>query len=109
MRDPMEVLKPLVVALLLLGSTASAQTGAVRIGGAGAVHPLMLTSADVATMPRTKVTASAHNVESTFEGVTIRELLTRAGVAEGEALRGRPLSTAVVVTGADGYRVVFGM
>ena len=41
--------------------------------------------------------------------MTIRELLTRAGVPEGEALRGRALSSAVVVTGADGYRVVFGI
>ncbi len=41
--------------------------------------------------------------------MTIRALLTRAGVPEGEALRGRALSMAVVVTGADGYRVVFGI
>lgn len=27
----------------------------------------------------------------------------------GEALRGNALATAVVVTGADGYRVVFGL
>jgi hypothetical protein len=54
-----------------------------------------------------KVTASAHHLDGT--GVTIRELLTRAGVPEGEALRGRALSSAVVVTGADGYRVVFGI
>jgi hypothetical protein len=53
--------------------------------------------------------ASAHHVEGRWEGVAIRELLTRAGVPEGEALRGRALSSAVVVTGADGYRAVFGI
>jgi hypothetical protein len=39
----------------------------------------------------------------------VRELLTRAGVPAGEALRGRALATAVTVTGADGYRVVLGI
>ena len=37
----------------------------------------------------------------------MRELLTRAGVPAGHALRGPALATAVVVTGADGYRMVF--
>jgi hypothetical protein len=37
----------------------------------------------------------------------VRELLTRAGVPAGDALRGPALATAVVVTGAGGYRVVF--
>jgi hypothetical protein len=36
-------------------------------------------------------------------------LLTRAGVPAGEALRGRDLAQAVLVTGADGYRVAFGV
>jgi hypothetical protein len=44
-----------------------------------------------------------------YEGVSLRELLTRAGVPAGEALRGRDLALAVVVTGADGYRVAFGV
>ena len=39
----------------------------------------------------------------------MRELLTRAGVPSGAALRGRELAAAVVVTGADGYTVAFGI
>ena len=34
------------------------------------------------------MTASAHNQTGTYEGVSVRELLTRAGVPAGEALRG---------------------
>ena len=60
-------------------------------------------------MPRTTVTASAHHVSGTWEGVAVRELLTRAGVPAGDTLRGATLATAVVVTGADGYRAVFGV
>ena len=36
-----------------------------------------------------------------------RELLTRAGVPAGEALRGAELATTIIVSGADGYRAAF--
>ena len=41
--------------------------------------------------------------------VVQRDLLTRVGVPAGDGLRGRELAAAVVVTGADDYRVVFGV
>jgi DMSO/TMAO reductase YedYZ molybdopterin-dependent catalytic subunit len=99
----------MAAALLSSVTTVSGQTATVRIGDTGVPQPLTLSAADLAAMPRTRVTASAHHLEGTWEGVTIRELLTRAGVPEGEALRGRALSSAVVVTGADSYRIVFGI
>jgi DMSO/TMAO reductase YedYZ molybdopterin-dependent catalytic subunit len=37
------------------------------------------------------------------------DLLKRSGVPTGEAIRGRELAKYVVVTGADGYRVVFAL
>ncbi len=39
----------------------------------------------------------------------MRELLTRAGVPAGDALRGAELAKTVLVTGADGYRVSFAL
>jgi hypothetical protein len=44
-----------------------------------------------------------------YEGVTVRELLTRAGVPSGADLRGAELAKTVIVTGADGYRAAFGL
>jgi hypothetical protein len=41
--------------------------------------------------------------------VPLIELLKRAGVPTGEAIRGPELGKYVVVTGADGYRVVFAL
>src|SRR5262245_33397516 len=84
------------------------ESASVHVGGAVA-HPLTLTAADLAAMPRRSVTASAHHLSGTWEGVEVRELLTRAGVPANEALRGPALATAVAVTGSDGYRVVFGI
>jgi hypothetical protein len=60
-------------------------------------------------MPHSTVTVAVRDQSASYEGVPMRELLTRAGVPSGEALRGRELSVAVVVTGADGYQVVFGV
>jgi DMSO/TMAO reductase YedYZ molybdopterin-dependent catalytic subunit len=71
--------------------------------------PLTLTASDLAAMPRVTVTTSAQNQGGAYEGVTMRELLSRAGVAAGEALRGAELAKTVIVTGADGYRVAFGL
>jgi len=78
----------------------------VRIVGP---RTLVVSASDLAAMPRTTVTATAHERTANYEGVSLRELLTRVGVPFGEALRGRALAAAVVVTGADGYRVVFGV
>ena len=95
-------------AVVAIGAAAvSAQSAVVTIKGGP--QTLTLTVADLAAMPRTTVTASAHHVSGNWDGVAVRELLTRAGVPAGEALRGAALATAVVVTGADGYRVVFGL
>lgn len=98
----------LVLALLL--STVSGQTSATTLRVFGAVlHPLTLTAGELLAMPRAKVTASAHGQAGTYEGVTIRDLLTLAGVPAGENLLGAELAKTVIVTGADGYRAAFGV
>jgi hypothetical protein len=98
----------LVVAFLLWSVPATVQAPTVKITGA-VPHELTLTREDLASMPHTKVTASAHDQTGLYEGVTLRALLTRAGVPEGDALRGAELAKTVIVTGADGYRVAFGI
>jgi len=40
-----------------------------------------------------------------YEGVALEEILHKAGVPQGEALRGPAMATYVVAEGADGYRV----
>src|SRR5262245_53090668 len=97
---------PRLVGVLALSSLGLAQTASVHISGP---RSLTVSAADLATMPRTTVSVPVRNQQVTYEGVSIRELLTRVGVPTGEALRGQELSTAVVVNGADGYRVVFGI
>lgn len=98
----------MIVACLVWASSIQAQAPTVRIFG-DVPKPLTLTATELAAMPRTKITASAHNETGVYEGVTLRELLTRAGVPAGADLRGPALAKTVIVTGADGYRVAFGL
>lgn len=95
-----------VLVALFCSLAVYAQAATVRVVGP---RSLAMSMADLAAMPRTQVTTMVRNQRITYEGVSIRELLTRAGVPVGEALRGRDLANAVLVTGADGYQAAFGV
>ncbi len=43
----------------------------------------------------------------TYQGVLLEELLRRAGVPQGEHLRGSSMATYVMAVAEDGYRAVF--
>lgn len=76
----------------------------------GSPPPLCLTAADLAKLPRTTVTVRERDgTRIAYEGVLLRVLLQRAGVPQGEPLRGSNLARYLVVEGADGYAVVFGL
>jgi DMSO/TMAO reductase YedYZ molybdopterin-dependent catalytic subunit len=93
---------------------AAAQTPApvpqLKIGGAVSTL-LTLTIADLKGMPRTTlhVTNPHENKTETYEGVLLEELLRRAGVSQGDQLRGKRLTTYVIAEAEDGYQVVFSL
>lgn len=95
-------------ASVALSGVVRAQDGVLRVTGT-VPHALTLNRDEVANMPHQSVTASAQNQSGRFDGVPLIELLKRAGVPTGEAIRGPELAKCVVVTGADGYRVVFAL
>jgi DMSO/TMAO reductase YedYZ molybdopterin-dependent catalytic subunit len=72
--------------------------------------PLTLKPADLAAMPRTKVTYKQPDGRAVVhEGVLVAELLKRAGAPLGKALRGDAMASYVVASATDGYRVVFSL
>ena len=72
--------------------------------------PLTLKTADLQTMPRTSITVKQPDGRGvTHEGVLVAELLKRAGVPLGKALRGDAMATYVIASATDGYRVVFSL
>ena len=92
---------------------AAAQTtpaGELHIDGAVAT-PLTLTVADLKKMPRKSLTVDNPHTgkKETYVGVPVEELLRKAGVPQGENLRGKSLANYVVAEAEDGYRVVFSL
>ena len=81
-----------------------------KISGA-VTTPLDLTAADLKAMPRkTLRVENAHSKKTeVYEGVLVEDLLKKAGVPQGEALRGPAMATYVLVDAADDYRVLFSL
>src|SRR5215467_8721444 len=70
----------------------------------------ILSRADVESLPHVKVTASEHSSATvTFEGVTLKSVLEKAGVPFGETMKGKRLASCLLVEAADGYRVVIAL
>src|SRR5262249_32145908 len=98
----------LLFGCLLLSITGHAQQSSpsITVTGTGA-QPLLITAADLAQMPRATATTTNGGVETRFEGDWLYEILKKAGVQFGEALRGKALITCVLAEVHDGYEVVF--
>jgi DMSO/TMAO reductase YedYZ molybdopterin-dependent catalytic subunit len=100
--------------LLAIGFVAAcllpAQDTQPSIQVAGNVkQPLTLTADDLAKMPRATVRTMNNGMETVYEGVWLHEVLKRAGVPQGNELRGKALSSYVLAQAQDGYQVVFSL
>ena len=95
-----------VILAVALPAWSQQATSSISVTGAIA-KPFTLTTADLAQMPRAMVTMSNGGIETRYEGVWMHEILKRAGVPLGEALRGKALATYVIAEAQDGYQVVF--
>ena len=86
------------------------QDSAAAVQIVGAIkQPLTLTADDLAKMPRASVRTMNNGMETLYEGVWLHEVLKKAGVPQGEALRGKALAGYVVAEAQDGYQVVFSL
>src|SRR4051812_13088484 len=103
--------RPSLLALLLFvpGFRALAADPILKIAGPG--QTLSFTAAEFAALPHTelKVRAGHDEAERTYAGVSMRELLTRAGTPLAEKFRGAALVTAVIVHSRDNYAVLFSL
>ena len=93
-------------------SAKKATTGpsVVKIGGA-VTTPLVLTTADLKSMPRKTVRVENEHTQKAevYEGVLVQDILKKAGATIGPQLRGPAMATYVLAEAADEYRVVFSL
>lgn len=93
-----------------LRTSAQIAPPAVELRVSGAVNtPLSLSADDLKKMPRKTVSVmnSHEKRQETYAGVPVEEILKRAGVPEGEQMRGSAMASYVLAEAEDGYRVVF--
>jgi len=83
--------------------------GAASLALTGDVpSPLTLKTEDLAEMPRETVSVDDQDgTKVQYEGVSLRELMKRAGFPVDNHLRGKGLATYIVAKAKDGYEVVF--
>jgi DMSO/TMAO reductase YedYZ molybdopterin-dependent catalytic subunit len=98
----------LLAAALFAQAPANPSTTAVLAVQGDIPTPLSLTADDLAKMPRETATVPAPDgTKIVYEGVTLLEVLQKAGAPFGKKLRGKVLSTYVLAKAKDGYQVVF--
>jgi DMSO/TMAO reductase YedYZ molybdopterin-dependent catalytic subunit len=98
----------LVWALFATGLLAQDAAPTIQVTGA-VKQALTLTADDLAKMPRASVRTTNNGMETVYEGVPLHEVLKRAGVPQGNELRGKALTNYVLAEAQDGYQVVFSL
>ena len=106
--------------ILAVSSTLPAQetvpvkpvTGPSEIKISGAVPtPFSVSLDDMKKMPRKTVRVENAHAKKTevYEGVPLTALLQKAGISQGEQLRGKGMAGYVLVEAADDYHVLFSL
>src|ERR1700683_3776618 len=119
--SPKQRIALLATPLLMLALSSAARQAApapvtsgpteFKVGGA-VKTPLVITAADMKSMPRVTVrVVNTHNNNKTevYEGIALAPLLAKAGLPQGEQIRGPWMAAYVLVEAADGYRVIFSL
>lgn len=99
----------LLVGLLIVSKPLAAQSAPAAITITGTPRPATVTAATLATLPRATVSQTSNGITTTYTGVWLSDLLAHAGVPSGPGMRGAALSTVLVASASDGYRVAFSL
>ncbi len=95
-----------VLAWAMLARPGNAQQIVVQNGSSA---PVKLSATEITALPHQEISVDDHGKTVRFAGVELRLVLEKAGVALGSSLRGKRLSSCLLVEAADGHRVVFAL
>jgi len=103
-----------LIAFLITGISISAfaqkATDVLLTVGGEVEHPMKLTRDDLDKFARQTLRAKDHDgKEYKYDGVAVLEILQKAGLKFGDALRGKALATYVLVEATDGYQAVYAL
>jgi len=106
MRPPLPLA---VVVVMVLAGNLPAQTvpSCQVVVGGDVPSPRTVTASDLAALPRRTARVQEHQqAPADYQGVRLEDLLAQAGMELGPALRGPALAQYILISAADGYRVV---
>jgi hypothetical protein len=64
-------------------------------------------SVDTTSLERRSVVLEDRGLRTEFQGVALREVLMKAGIPFGDALRGAAMARVILASAPDGYRVAY--
>jgi hypothetical protein len=121
-RREMSGLRVVLLAMALaLGAAApgGAQTSGAPMGGEPMHMPpqpapspfhIVLSATTLAGLPRVTISATDEGGRTdTYTGVSLHDLIVRAGAPSGAPLRGKAMTSAIVIGASDGYHVIFAL
>lgn len=90
----------ILICLLFAGGQASGQL----IVGLNDATPVKFDAQTLAELPRQRAVLNDYGKQVLYEGVSVHDVLVRAGVDFGEGLRGNQLSSYVTAIGQHGMK-----
>ena len=69
----------------------------------------ILQRSEIDGLPHVKLQASGHDGPMNFEGVLLRSVLEKAGVSFSEPMKGKGLTSCLLVGAADDYHIVIAL
>lgn len=95
---------------LMAGLSIDIQAQNVTISGDGIAIPLTITKGMFAEQKQVVVMAKAHDEKvHRYSGVTIANLLAKAGLTLGDTAKRSTIKTYVIITAADNYQAIFAL
>jgi hypothetical protein len=104
----------IVASVLTLSGSAAAQAAPGNSGSRLTLRGLdgrehEVTAKELGGFAHVDTSVDAHDVNGRYGGVSLVDLLSLVGAPRGDSLRGKALTTYIVVQASDGYRVVFSL
>ncbi len=97
----------LTLALVVGASAADAQMHMAPLP-APSPFSVRLDAATMSGLPRVTLSATDEGGQTAnYSGVSLRDLLTKLGAPAGAAVRGKAMTSAIVIGAADSYHVLF--
>jgi len=103
--------KQIIIAFIVFATVTTSLVKAQTVKVTGEVAtPLALTVADLHQYTQTTVMRKEHDgKDHTYTGVTLSDILIKAGVTMGQQLKGKNLIKYLLAEASDGYQVVFAL